>query len=83
MDAMHTAHRLNRDFQREGKAIDSFLRGFCFCAEKKNKIGNENSKLVEKLDSIHFSKMGAEVFGGPPALARKKKSASITVGSLN
>ena len=27
--------------------------------------------------------MGAEVFGGPPALARKKKSASITVGSLN
>ena len=27
--------------------------------------------------------MGAEVFGGPPAVTRKKKSASITVGSLN
>ena len=27
--------------------------------------------------------MSAEVFGGPPAVTRKKKSASIAVGSLN
>ena len=82
INAMRSAHKLNQDFKRAGKAINCFLTYFCII-ERNLEIGSKNSKLVEKLDSIHYSKMSAEVFGGPPAVSRKKKSASIVVGSLN
>ena len=82
INAMRSAHHLNQEFKRSGKAIDCYLTDF-WILERNREIGSKNTKLVEKLDSIHYSKMGAEVFGGPPAVSRKKKSASIAVGSLN
>ena len=35
------------------------------------------------MEAIHFQKGGSECYGGPPTFKKKKKSETVTVGSLN
>lgn len=46
-------------------------------------LSNNNQKLVDRMEAIHFSKAGAENFGGPPVFKKKKKSQPVTLGSMN
>ena len=52
-------------------------------AEKNMILASNNQKLVDRMEAIHFSKGGAESFGGPPTFKRKKKSQPVTLGSMN